>query len=829
MRKILVILISWVLPLSLSAALMKTYDQPLEGLSNNTVIDIITHKGDIWLATGKGMSYTEDGGNTWKYFGKQNGLVSEDMSAIYSDDINGRLWVAPNHTIEVGGTTYLYADGLAYTDDKGLNWDTLMIPGSYGPQSSIYDITGYDSLIFCASWAGGLFGSFDGGHTWKHIYYSIQDSINGTSSLRNLYFSAVLDTYHQDSIVLWAGTAAGLIRYIYAPAYAKPSSNNNFFIGSGDGYIYFSGDSGLSRLNYDSISHSERWHSAFIADGLPGRAVSAASTFGGRVFAGTLDSAGGIGTGLAVSDDSGLTFHTNYNGLGELIGAGKYPVDFAAIKNRLYLAGLGAGLFVSSDTGKNWQKIYVDSLNMDPADGRNVVNALYADSLNLLVGTDSGVVILFLDTAGIIDSARFAPQFSWGHGPAHGPTTRLKIQKFFNGGGTLDSSVIWAINQPRDTIVDSSAVFRSSDYGLTWRTDADYLTGRRFLDIDFIDASIYIVGYDTWLISPNGVNWYGQPGLVISDSLKPTVSLNKSYIRAIKIINDTIYLASSKGLAVAPAGSNNWHIVQANTNPTHFDRTDLYTSESGQLTGNFVTALRIQNLLGGEKLWITSQPADSVSYTGINTASLDGSGWERKDSGTVCWNYDFYQDEIFAATDAGLLYSANGGNSWDTISIAGTLANSVPPVPYAIGTDQAAYAVRVVGDTLWVGTSDGVAKIALAEIQESNWSIYRVVDPSKDIYAYPVPFSPYSGGALYFRYPLAHNAGVSISVYDFAMNLVKDVMKSEYRIGGPDAAYAIDKWDGRNGKGDIVAAGIYYFKVALSTGEVYWGKLAIVP
>ena len=36
-------------------------------------------------------------------------------------------------------------------------------------------------------------------------------------------------------------------------------------------------------------------------------------------------------------------------------------------------------------------------------------------------------------------------------------------------------------------------------------------------------------------------------------------------------------------------------------------------------------------------------------------------------------------------------------------------------------------------------------------------------------------------------------------------------------------------WNGLNERGDPVAVGGYYFKVEYSTGEVRWGKLAVIP
>jgi len=35
-------------------------------------------------------------------------------------------------------------------------------------------------------------------------------------------------------------------------------------------------------------------------------------------------------------------------------------------------------------------------------------------------------------------------------------------------------------------------------------------------------------------------------------------------------------------------------------------------------------------------------------------------------------------------------------------------------------------------------------------------------------------------------------------------------------------------WDGRNGKGDRVAVGTYFFTIEYANGDVHWGKLAVI-
>jgi hypothetical protein len=805
-----------------ATVLMKTVDEPLTGLTDNTIIAITTHKGAIWMATGKGLIFTTNGGTSWNRYDNTNGLVSDEISAIYSDTVNGRFWVATNHTVTIQGTTVSHADGLSYTADTGRTWDTIQPPGSYGYQATVFDLTGHDTLMFGASWAGGLFGTFDNGQSWQKIYYSKADSladVADTITYTNLYFSAIIDTFHTDSLVLWAGTANGLMRYIYAPADAKLSSNYIYDLSSGDGYIFIAGDSGLSRLDF--ASGKESIHSAFISNGLPGRAISGVQYFRGRLFVGTIDSLNGYGTGVAVSDDSGMTFQTNLLGLESIIGSDKYAVDFAAIDHHLFLAAYEAGLFYSADTGRNWDKIYVDSSDTSSANRRNVINSIAADSNKLWLGTDLGLVLLYMSNPGVIDSSQntvFADTDSTG-----AIISKLRVQNF----GT-DSIAIWTINKPANPTNGIYSVLRYDPQDDLWsyfRADTPYY------DIGFIDSSIYLVGKDLWASSPNGLGFSVNQAYTIRDSLNWTINFSGQKLNSIEIVNDTIYIGSSKGLAISPAGSQNWHLILANTNSKHHDRVDRIMTSNG-ISGNFVTAMKIQSLPDGENLiWATTRPGYSGGGTnGISVMNLDSTSWSVKAEGMIGWNYASKDSTILAATSAGLLYSYDLGEHWDTATITGTLLNFQPQLPYTISPGVEIYAVAVVKDTVWIGTGDGAAKIAFEDLGSPDWGIFRTYDSSATSYAYPVPFSPYTDdNQISFHYAVPRDAYVTIEVYDFAMNLVKRVIDRAWRLGGRDARYSSDKWDGRNGRGDIVAAGIYYFKVEQSSGETTWGKLAIMP
>ncbi|UCD93786.1 MAG: hypothetical protein JSU69_08425 [Candidatus Zixiibacteriota bacterium] len=817
------------IPIAVSAIITDSFDDPYggKGLSDNFIIDIITHKGAVWMATGRGVSYQYFGDLQWNKYDTTNGMPDQDISAIYSDSVNGVLWVGLNYYSENDA----YADGLAFTTNEGFTWDKVVPEGTSGVGKTVFDITGYDNTLFAAAFYGGLVGSFDGGQNWKHIYFSREDSIDYVDgqflSLRNRYFSAVLDTFHQDSVVLWTGTADGIVEYIYAPPYTKLFSNYIFDIASVDSFVYICGDSSLTRLKFDTAasgSLEENYHSAFVDDGLPGMAVTTACGLGGRLFVGTLDSVGGVGMGMAISDDNGLSFHTGHTGLDDMIGENRYPVEFASVTHNLFVAGLEGGLYMSSDSGAVWQKLYLDPLDTTLANPRNVANALAADSHNLWVGTDSGLVVLFLDSAGMVDSSS---NFTFVDNDTAGArSVSIGIQKFADTLGNVDSTIIWTVNYPLDTLVGEYSVYYTNDYGATWFTRQGDLTGIHYYDIGFLDEIIYLLREDGFRYSNNRTSWLPYDGSQIRDSVDWSKNLDAKPLNCVLNVNDTLYFGSRRGLAISPAGTINWHLVIANTDATMYDLALNYRAP--YLTGDFVNALGIQYLPDNQsRIWASTRKTFDPEVDGVTSSTLDGQDWEHRLDSVRCWNFAFYGPQVFAATSEGLFHSADTGRNWDRRTISGVQVTSDPPVDYGLDPATEVQAVRVVGEYLWVGTADGAARINLNQIYgEENWDIYRVYDSSFELYAYPTPFSHAEDSRLLFHYYVPEDAYVTIEVYDFAMDLVRTVVNGEFRVRG---IYNTDQWDGFNGRGYPVAVGMYYFKLTLSSGKEHWGKLVIIP
>jgi hypothetical protein len=370
----LCIAIAVLLPTLSSAELAGFFDEPDTAFTGNVVVNIIEHNGGVWFATGEGVNFSLDSGRTWLLYNTSNGLISDNISAIYSFN-NSRIWVTSAH----GSGGDAVSDGLSYSDDNGQHWiqinfglDGLNIPYVWGPFRTIFDITGHHDVgyyvdrdvdwLFFTAFAGGFLASQDGGMSWRRIYSSPNDSTNfawahfgaDTLSLRNRYFSCVADTSHTDSLYVWAGTAGGLFQYVYASHRAKPSSKQINSIAFCDqcgpeGFVYLGGDRCMTRASM----HGPPFISRFESDGLPGPYISAVHDFGEKLFVGTMDSAGSLSTGLAVSEDQGKTYTDEWS-FPDVEEANRKISEFAVIRERLYMAAEEAGLFVSDDTGETW-------------------------------------------------------------------------------------------------------------------------------------------------------------------------------------------------------------------------------------------------------------------------------------------------------------------------------------------------------------------------------------------------------------------------------------------------------------------------------------------
>ncbi|UCE65206.1 MAG: exo-alpha-sialidase [Candidatus Zixiibacteriota bacterium] len=229
MKKIIFV-VALLLPVTLAFGRVTiTMDGGITGLTSNAVIDINHTSDAIWLGTGSGASVSFDNGDTWATFGAESGLPGEEVSALAANDV--AIWVANSHSETVSGEDVPYGDGISFSTDDGQTWASFrpfayLFPGYSGsPGMLSYDLAVHDSIVYSASFYGGLIRSTDFGESWENLFPSQLEETNTDSidfvdrnyySLNNRMFSVTVDTGgFPDTLNIWAGSAVGINRFSF--------------------------------------------------------------------------------------------------------------------------------------------------------------------------------------------------------------------------------------------------------------------------------------------------------------------------------------------------------------------------------------------------------------------------------------------------------------------------------------------------------------------------------------------------------------------------------------------------------------------------------------
>lgn len=111
------------------------------------------------------------------------------------------------------------------------------------------------------------------------------------------------------------------------------------------------------------------------------------------------------------------------------------------------------------------------------------------------------------------------------------------------------------------------------------------------------------------------------------------------------------------------------------------------------------------------------------------------------------------------------------------------------------------------------------------EIPNYSRPVYLKAEPKATYaYFYPNPFSPLSGATIKTIFP--YDTEIDIAIYDAVGNLVIQLYKNQ-PVQANDPTLALS-WDGRNGKGEMVANGVYYCIIKSLKGDKIIEKVAVV-
>ena len=381
--------------------------------------------------------------------------------------------------------------------------------------------------------------------------------------------------------------------------------------------------------------------------------------------------------------------------------------------------------------------------------------------------------------------------------------TSTELGRFTAGGGlawTSDPNSGWEwIPQPIDAYGDSnvSAPTMTNIQNITY-------------DIAITDTTIWIASFGGGLrkYSLQTGQWLNVPPDNVSFN-----ALDNLNHRAFSVITaDTLLFAGTAGgVNKSPDGGDTWVNYS-------FDEDD-----TTYISGNFVTALGYQHTEDKDIVWAATWPTGGDEYHSVSKTENWGLTWTVCEglNGQMTHNFAFDDSIAYAATDEGLWKSIDYGDSWYWI-----------PQPEGINygysiLEPEVYCAGVDDTQLWVGTGDGLAS---SPDYGNTWFVYRAFVPTgqggePSTYAYPNPYSPARWDAVRFQYDLTAPSYVTIRIYDFAMDYVTTVTNAKYR-GIPGDYYEI--WNGTNSRGDVVANGVYFYKLEKSNQGTAWGKIVIL-
>lgn len=285
-----------------------------------------------------------------------------------------------------------------------------------------------------------------------------------------------------------------------------------------------------------------------------------------------------------------------------------------------------------------------------------------------------------------------------------------------------------------------------------------------------------------------GTTWQ----LIIPDTvpyLNPRDRLNQR-IFSVAVDGEIIWTGSQDGLNLSRDSGHSWTTIR-------------YTGNEHGLISNKVAALAFRDSGDVHQLWAacwtTFKPGE---ISGLSISSDTGRTWRYALPGLRVWNFLFNQGDVFAATDSGLMFSSDGGNTFSNLS-AGKLQAGTP-----------AYAIGMTDDfRLMVGTGSGLYNA----IYDGNyWQKIDFIQLPAEEHPAPIPgilavnlcrpnpFNPSTTIPIY----LPQTGLIKLEIYDILGRKQRTLASAGTRAGEHEYV-----WDGCDDTGRTLASGIYFCRL----------------
>lgn len=432
-------------------------------------------------------------------------------------------------------------------------------------------------------------------------------------------------------------------------------------------------------------------------------------------------------------------------------------------------------------------------------------------------------------------------------------------------GGTLsrtdDLGNSWTIYDKSDGIGRGGISKITERNGVVWLAT--------IIDSSFAGSTVYAGGGLTWS-DDFGETWHYIPQPIDSADIteyKPIKTTIENLTWDIALTDSSIWIASwGGGIRMSEDGGQSWILITVDgqpfspgTNFSHMGFSIVYdenaiwagtgggifkTTDNGEtwerfnhrennIPGNWIRDLTVQFVDDKKIIWASCAETDGSDPTetrGITKSEDNGKTWISMLEGEFAHSFGFESSgAVYVATDNGMFKSLDFGETWAVFPMIQDSENGE-----VIYTSEMTVMTEGPNHSVWLGA--GLEGLAMTQDNGMTWKIFRSFkipgeSGEPESYAYPNPFSPTRNnlidgdGHVRIQYRLDKSASITLRVYDFGMNLVSNVIQDKFRSGPGDYS---EVWNGRNDVGDIVANGVYFYKLEISGRGALWGKVMVV-